>query len=186
MRTSTRLDEASVASRREVFYETGLGVGRLLLDGDLPVDHDLPDPRRRAAPVAGPVDAWARALRRYFAGERVTFGLDTDAYARARGLTEFEAAVYAALVTVPYGEVLSYRDLAAAAGRPSAYRAVGSAMARNDLPIIIPCHRVVKNDGRLGSYGDDPAWKVRLLELEGVAVHRDPTHPARSRLGGSS
>ena len=71
---------------------------------------------------------------------------------------------------MPYGDALSYRELAAAAGRPNAYRAVGSAMARNALPVILPCHRVVSNDGRLGQYGDDPAWKERLLALEGVPV----------------
>ena len=69
---------------------------------------------------------------------------------------------------MPYGTAVSYRELAAAAGRPNAYRAVGSAMARNLLPVILPCHRVVRNDGRLGQYGDDPAWKERLLTLEGV------------------
>ena len=72
---------------------------------------------------------------------------------------------------VPHGAVVSYRDLARVAGRPHAYRAVGSAMARNELPVILPCHRVIKNDGRLGQYGDDPAWKERLLALEGVRVH---------------
>ena len=78
--------------------------------------------------------------------------------------------MYRALARVPYGSAVSYRELAAAAGRPNAYRAVGSAMARNRLPVILPCHRVVRNDGRLGQYGDDPAWKERLLTLEGVAV----------------
>ena len=86
------------------------------------------------------------------------------------GFTDFERDVYRALAEVPYGEAVSYRDLAAAAGRPNAYRAVGSAMARNALPVILPCHRVIKNDGRLGFYGDDPAWKERLLALEGVRV----------------
>ena len=71
---------------------------------------------------------------------------------------------------MPYGTAVSYRELAAAAGRPNAYRAAGSAMARNLLPLILPCHRVVRYDGRLGQYGDDPAWKERLLKLEGVPV----------------
>ena len=67
----------------------------------------------------------------------------------------------------------------AAAGRPNAYRAAGSAMARNALPVILPCHRVIKNDGRLGFYGDDPAWKERLLALEGSWRARlDPTRSA--------
>ena len=113
---------------------------------------------------------WALALEKYFSGERVSFALDVDAYAAAHGFTDFERDVYRALARVPYGEAVSYRDLAREAGRPNAYRAVGSAMARNALPVILPCHRVIKNDGRLGFYGDDPAWKERLLALEGVRV----------------
>lgn len=184
MRICTRPDDVPplAGPRHEELYQTPLGVGRLLLDGDLPLEHDLPDPGRPLPPPAAPAGRWATALRRYFAGEPVTFDLDVPAYARAHGLTAFETAVYAALTRVPWGSALSYRDLAAAAGHPNAYRAVGSVMARNELPVIIPCHRVVKNDGRLGSYGDDPAWKARLLELEGVAVDRDPLDPTRSRL----
>ncbi len=73
---------------------------------------------------------------------------------------------------MPYGEVAELpRPGRARPGGPNAYRAVGSAMARNALPVILPCHRVIKNDGRLGFYGDDPAWKERLLALEGVSVH---------------
>ena len=87
--------------------------------------------------------------------------------------TDFEREVYRALAAVPYGTALSYRDLAHAAGHPNAYRAAGSVMARNELPVILPCHRVVRNDGRLGYYGDDPAWKARLLRLEGVSVDGD-------------
>jgi methylated-DNA-[protein]-cysteine S-methyltransferase len=113
---------------------------------------------------------WARDLERYFAGEPVVFELDLAAYGAAHGFTGFELAVYTALAQVPYGQAVSYRDLALAAGRPNAYRAVGSAMSRNHLPVILPCHRVIKNDGRLGFYGDDPAWKERLLALEGVRV----------------
>ena len=70
---------------------------------------------------------------------------------------------------MPYGQAGQLpRPGRAPPGHPNAYRAVGSAMARNALPVILPCHRVVKNDGRLGHYGDDPAWKERLLALEGV------------------
>jgi methylated-DNA-[protein]-cysteine S-methyltransferase len=145
-------------------------VGRLLVAGDLPLEAELPDPEAAAPPGAGPSSRWAGLLERYFAGERVAFGLDVDAYADAHGFTDFERDVYRALARVPYGTAVSYRELAAAAGRPNAYRAAGSAMARNLLPLILPCHRVVRNDGRLGQYGDDPAWKERLLKLEGVPV----------------
>jgi methylated-DNA-[protein]-cysteine S-methyltransferase len=150
-------------------FVTGWGVGHLLVAGDLPLELDLPDPGE-APPPSCPSTRWTRALERYFAGERVGFDLDVDAFADAVGMTAFERAVYRALAAVPYGTAVSYRDLAHAAGSPNAYRAAGSAMARNRLPVILPCHRVVKNDGRLGFYGDAPAWKARLLELEGVRI----------------
>ncbi len=156
-------------------------MGRLLVAGDLPLEAELPDPD--AAAPSGPARRAAGRclLERYFAGERVAFDLDVDAYAGAYGLTDFERDVYRALARVPYGTAVSYRELAAAAGRPSAYRAAGSAMARNLLPVILPCHRVVRNDGRLGQYGDDPAWKERLLRLEGVPVAERETRMTEGR-----
>ena len=154
---------------REEWYVTEFGVGRLVVAGEFPLRLDLPDPAVQAAP-GSPSSRWPALLERYFAGERVDFGLGVDAYTAAQGFTDFESDVYRALASVPYGTAVSYRELAAAAGRPSAYRAVGSALARNLLPVILPCHRVVRNDGRLGEYGDDPAWKERLLALEGVPV----------------
>ena len=171
MRTSIRPDEVAGLGRlTEKAYVCDLGVGHVLLAGDLPIALELPRRDLRAPAGSGDGDRWVAALQRYFAGERVGFELDVDAYAAVHGFTDFERDVYRALARVPYGEAVSYRDLASAAGRPNAYRAVGSAMARNALPVILPCHRVIKNDGRLGYYGDDPAWKERLLALEGVRV----------------
>jgi len=154
----------------EESYVCDLGVGRLLLAGDLPLELHLPDPGRRPRSRSGAPSRWTGAVERYFGGEPVVFDLDVAAYAAAHGLTDFERDVFSALSRVPYGAVVSYRELAHAAGRPNAYRAVGSVMARNHLPVVLPCHRVIKNDGRLGLYGDDPAWKERLLALEGVRV----------------
>ena len=172
MHTSTRPADAYAGFGRlaEEVYVCSLGVGRLVLAGDLPLELTLPDRETWAPPGYCAGSRWVLAIERYFAGEPVAFGLDVDAYAAAHGFTAFERDVYRALARVPYGEVASYRDLAREAGRPNAYRAVGSAMARNELPVILPCHRVIKNDGRLGFYGDDPAWKERLLALEGVRV----------------
>ena len=171
MRTSIRPDELARLGRlTEEHFVCELGVGHLLLAGELPIALELPRPARAMRHAGHGTSAWTAGLERYFAGERVSFDLDVDAYGAVHGFTDFELAVYKALAKVPYGEALSYRDLALAAGRPNAYRAVGSAMARNALPVILPCHRVVRNDGRLGEYGDDPAWKERLLLLEGVAV----------------
>ncbi len=171
MRTSIKPDDVAALGRlTEETYICDLGVGHLLLAGGLPIALELPGPERRVPADPGRRSHWAEDLERYFAGERVVFKLDVDAYARIHGFSAFERAVYRALARVPYGEAVSYRDLAHAAGHPNAYRAAGSAMARNALPVILPCHRVIKNDGRLGSYGDDPAWKERLLALEGVRV----------------
>ena len=175
MRTSTRRAEAAPAEARltTVLYHTADGDGSLTLRGDLPWELTLPGRHvdreplepREAPPAAA---AWASLLERYFAGERVEFPLDVAAFTAARGCTAFEADVLAALAQVPYGETISYRGLAAAAGRPAAQRAAGSVMARNPLPVILPCHRVVRSDGSLGNYVDDPRWKSRLLRLEGA------------------
>ena len=171
MRTSIRPDELARLGRlTEEAFVCELGVGYLLLAGGLPIALELPGPERSMRAGKRGTSRWALDLECYFAGEPVTFALDVDAYGAVHGFTPFELAVYKALAKVPYGEAVSYRDLALAAGHPNAYRAVGSAMARNALPVILPCHRVIKNDGRLGSYGDDPAWKERLLALEGVRV----------------
>ena len=171
MRTSIKPDELVRLGRiTEEEFVCELGVGHVLLAGGLPIALELPRPVRSMRPGRRGSSHWTQDLERYFAGEPVTFALDVDAYAQVHGFTAFERDVYGALARVPYGQPLSYRDLALAAGHPNAYRAVGSAMARNALPVILPCHRVIKNDGRLGSYGDDPAWKERLLVLEGVRI----------------
>ncbi len=180
MRTSTRQGEggragqAPPASRRETWFDTPYGVGRLGFSGDVPLELDLPEPGRTRPEgtdeghLSDRQREWVARVERYFAGEPVSFDLDVRAHCRARGFTAFETDVYAALAQVPYGHAVSYRDLAHAAGRPNAYRAVGTAMSHNALPVILPCHRVIKNDGRPGLYGEDPTWKTRLLELEGT------------------
>jgi methylated-DNA-[protein]-cysteine S-methyltransferase len=177
MHTSTRqADARAPGTLRVLSFATPFGTGLLTMAGDLPLGLELPAPgiRGPAGDAAddehGALDrvGWVAKLERYFAGEPVAFDLDVAAHCRARGLTAFETAVYAALAAVPYGRAVSYRDLAHAAGRPNAYRAVGTAMSHNALPVILPCHRVIKNDGTPGLYGDDPTWKLRLLELEGV------------------
>jgi methylated-DNA-[protein]-cysteine S-methyltransferase len=101
-------------------------------------------------------------IEEYFRGERRAFAVALDRSSR-RG---FRGEVLAALEAVPYGETVSYGELASMAGRPRASRAVGSAMATNPLPLLVPCHRVVAAGG-LGGYGPGPEVKLQLLELEG-------------------
>jgi AraC family transcriptional regulator of adaptative response/methylated-DNA-[protein]-cysteine methyltransferase len=100
-------------------------------------------------------------LCRYFAGELREFSVPID----TRG-TEFQMSVWNRLLTIPYGETLSYSDMAGELGRPDAQRAVGKANGDNRIAIIVPCHRVVKADGTLCGYGGGLWRKQRLLELE--------------------
>ena len=86
------------------------------------------------------------------------------------GLTEFEVDVLSAIRKIPRGEVRPYRWVAAAVGRPKAIRAVGNVMARNPIPLLLPCHRVVPNGGGIGNYGWGPEMKRRLLSAEGAPV----------------
>ena len=168
----------------------GWGVGELWLEGTRLVWHELPQPARNPHPGRGfdPPPSWStvpakRARERggtvpkverlvhrmtaYFRGERVSF---VDVVIDADGWTPFQLDVAAALRSVPYGEVVSYSDLARLAGYPRAQRAAGTFCARNRFPLVVPCHRVVGAQG-IGSYGSlGVDYKRRLLALEGVAV----------------
>jgi O-6-methylguanine DNA methyltransferase len=128
----------------------------------------IPAKRRRISSRSDPKAQKLRELvLRYFSGERVSFAkveLDVD------GWTPFQLDVARALRRVPYGEVVSYSDLARLAGHPRAQRAAGTFCARNRFGLVVPCHRVVGADG-LGSYGSlGLEYKRRLLALEGVTV----------------
>lgn len=101
-------------------------------------------------------------LKAYLAGKRRRFSLPV-----AQPGTPFQQAVWKALCRVPYGKVVSYGELARQAGYPKAARAVGSAMNRNRLPLIVPCHRVVASNG-IGGFGCGVEWKKRLLSVEEI------------------
>ena len=103
-------------------------------------------------------------LIKYFAGDHVGFS-DVDIDVSAQG--PFHATVQRAAQRIPYGHLVTYRDLARMAGNERAARAAGTAMAKNDVPIIVPCHRVVAS-GSLGGFALGLEWKRTLLQLEGV------------------
>jgi methylated-DNA-[protein]-cysteine S-methyltransferase len=109
-----------------------------------------------------PVDEARRQLEAYFAGTRSAFELDVD----LDPLAPFQRSVLEELRAVAYGRTETYGGLAARIGRPGAARAVGSALNRNPVPIVVPCHRVVGSDGRLVGYAGGLERKRRLLELE--------------------
>ena len=117
------------------------------------------NPEIRPSPM---LDRAAAAIRAGLDGDQAAADTPID----ATGATPFERAVWTAVRAIPYGSVATYGEVAAAAGRPQAARAVGRVMARCPLWPIVPCHRVVRADGALGGWGADPAEKRRLLELE--------------------
>ncbi len=102
-----------------------------------------------------------RQLGEYFAGKRKLFDFPMEVCG-----TEFQRRVWRALMDIPYGETRSYKDIAAAAGSPKAFRAVGMSNNRNPIAIAIPCHRVIGADGALVGYGGGMDKKAALLELE--------------------
>ncbi|NLY03344.1 MAG: methylated-DNA--[protein]-cysteine S-methyltransferase [Campylobacter sp.] len=103
-----------------------------------------------------------KELDSYFKGKLKNFSVKLNL-----GGTEFEKDVYKALLSIPYGKTVSYKDIACKIARPKAYRAVGNANAKNKIPIIIPCHRVIATNG-LGGYSGGLEIKKALLNLEGI------------------
>jgi methylated-DNA-[protein]-cysteine S-methyltransferase len=144
-------------------------VGRLLLAGDAEglsmIDFQggprpqQPDSRWREH--ARSFDDVISQLEEYFAGRRQQFDLSLTPNG-----TPFQQRVWRALLEVPYGATISYAQLAARIGQPTASRAVGLANGRNPLPIVIPCHRVIGADGKLTGYGGGLPIKERLIALE--------------------
>ena len=143
----------------------GWGVGELVLEGDVLV-HSV-SPRAAVATRGLSREGLAERLRMYFAGARDVF---TDVELDLDGATAFQRSVTHVLRAIPYGETVTYGELAALAGHPGAQRAVGTFCARNRFAIVVPCHRVVAADG-IGPYGSlGSAYKRRLLELERAAL----------------
>jgi methylated-DNA-[protein]-cysteine S-methyltransferase len=106
----------------------------------------------------------ARQIGDYFAGARKTFSVPLDFHG-----TEFQKSVWAALLTIPFGETRSYAEIARQVGRPTAFRAVGAANGRNPISIIAPCHRVIGTNGTLTGFAGGLEAKALLLGLEGRA-----------------
>jgi len=138
--------------------------GRVAASGDA----DVPEAWRAT------IDRTVAELDEYFAGQRTTFDVPVD----LAGLSAWDRAVLGGAARLRYGEVTSYGRLARMIGRPGAARAVGGALGRNPVPIVVPCHRILAGDGTLGGYGggwtgareDMLAIKSSLLAREGVRV----------------
>jgi methylated-DNA-[protein]-cysteine S-methyltransferase len=121
----------------------------------------------RVVHLPGRLDEVRRELEEYFAGRRRSFDVPVDRRL-SRG---YRRTVLEALSReVPYGQTVSYKELAERTGNPKASRAVGSAMATNPIPIVVPCHRVLRTGGALGGYGGGLDTKVWLLRHEGALL----------------
>jgi methylated-DNA-[protein]-cysteine S-methyltransferase len=146
-------------------------IGRLVLesDGDVLVGLWLPNERRHTRNDADGdlptvLKETASQLDEYFAGERTDFDVPMELDG-----TDFQREVWTELSRIPYGETISYGELARRVGRPNGPRAVGQANGRNPIPVIVPCHRVLASNG-IGGYGGGLKVKRALLALEGVSA----------------
>ena len=144
-------------------------LGKILLTAD---DHgltginfqdanDAKRPSRDSIESDAPFKDPKHQISAYFRGELKEFNLKLSP-----GGTAFQRSVWKALCTIPYGETISYRELARRIGKPSACRAVGAANGRNPLPIVVPCHRVIGSNGQLTGYAGGIHLKKYLLDLE--------------------
>ena len=160
-RLDTPVGELLVAATRR-------GVVRISYLDWFPADATLADLAARVSPrvieAPGRLDVLRRELDEYFAGDRTRFGVKVDRSL----LGPFARRVLGRTARIPYGKVSTYAEVAAAAGSPRASRAAGNALARNPIPIVIPCHRVLRRGGGMGGYTGGLERKERLLELEGA------------------
>ncbi len=139
-------------------------VTRVYLPGTAPAD-----PAADWSATPDHLRAAAGQVREYLGGTRRSFELPLSATG-----TPFQRGVWNALAGIPFGETISYAELARRVGRPGAFRAVGQANGANPLPIVVPCHRVVASGGGIGGYGGGLPMKRWLLALEGARATAGP------------
>ena len=149
------------------YYETPIGELLLAGDGDGLAMVGFPQGSMRRDPEADwiyndkPLATARKQLGEYFSGKRKSFDLPLQFDG-----TEFQVSVLKALQDIPYGETVSYGEIARRIGKPKAVRAVGAANGRNPLPIVLPCHRVIGSSGDLTGFGGGLDTKEALLRLE--------------------
>jgi methylated-DNA-[protein]-cysteine S-methyltransferase len=166
---------------------TLVAAGRTLAGVYLDAQRHLPaivadaGPASRDGPDAAPLAAAASQLAEYFAGQRTQFDLPIEMAG-----TDFQRRVWAALREIPYGETVSYGELARDLGKAAASRAVGLANGKNPVSIIVPCHRVVGSDGSLTGYGGGLDRKRFLLDLENRVTRSRTRAPGTCRTVAAS
>ena len=151
-----------------VLAATRKGLVRLGLPNE-PVDHVLEELSGTVSPrileLPARLDEARRELDQYFEGRRDRFEVELDWRLVRPG---FYTRVLRETAKVPYGATSTYAEVAARAGSPRAFRAAGSALGHNPIPVIVPCHRILRAGGEVGNYGGGPEMKEYLLRLEGA------------------
>ena len=143
--------------------DSPVGALRVCQEGNVIVGLYFGGTVSEGAPPTGLLREAKAQLEEYFSGQRRVFDLPLRF-----GGTAFQHAVWEALLDIPYGETRSYGQIAAAIGRPKAVRAAGQAIGRNPISIIVPCHRVIGQNGTLTGFGGGLPIKEKLLKGEGV------------------
>ena len=146
----------------KTYYQSEIGLIEIAANENGILSLQFVEQRTEKNPEASPYLQEALIqLDEYFYSKRKTFSLKLQLQG-----TDFQKNVWNQLMKIPYGETVSYADIAAAIGNKNATRAVGTANGKNKIPIIIPCHRVINNDGKLGGYGSGLWRKEWLLNHE--------------------
>lgn len=146
-------------------FDHPIGSIRLDFDGEVLVGLNLDDASGQIVPKRGPIKDAADKVKAFLDGKATSI----DVPYHLSG-TPFRMKVWQALAQVPYGTTISYGELARAAGVPGASRAVGTAMATNPIPLVIPCHRVIKSDRTIGFFTGGTELKRKLLQIEGIRL----------------
>lgn len=143
-----------------------------ICDAEMELDSDLASlPRKENSgqeEPAGKIDIklLEEEINDYFSGKRVSLSFPVDWSL----FTEFQKKVLQQVYSVPWGQVVSYGQVAAAVGNPRGPRAVGGAVGSNRVLLVVPCHRVIAHDGTIGGFGGGLDWKRRLLKIEGISL----------------
>lgn len=147
-------------------YETMIGKLTITATNSLLMSIDFVEPDSKQVNVVETPfikEVW-KELEEYFIGVRKTFQIPL-----ALKGTPFQQKVWKALMSIPYGKTMTYKQIAEAIGNPKAYRAVGMANNKNPIPIIIPCHRVIGSNGKLVGYAGGLEIKEKLLKMEEIS-----------------
>ena len=147
------------------FYHSPIGIIKIVTSNTHILSLDMVPRMTACASTCAPLLLCLKQLDEYFEGRREKFNLPL----KLEG-TPFQKQVWKELSKIPFGRVISYKDLAQKIGKPKAFRAVGNANSKNKFPIILPCHRVIASNGSLGGYALGLASKEKLLVHEKVPL----------------